>query len=108
MLWEVATLIPNRRRSRNRVPRNYNGTAGHSKTISQSATSNTGILDIHRSLEGATGTELDRDDYAGPDQPFYGHEGNSHNRMFCVSTPVDSDGVEGVRFRTRVWYDNVD
>jgi hypothetical protein len=70
--------------------------------------SNTGILDIHRPLEGATGTHVDRDDYAGPGQPFYGHEGDAFNRVFCAITPVDSDGVEGVRFRTNIWYDNIE
>ena len=68
----------------------------------------TGALDRHRALPGATTVTLDRDDYKAVGEAFYGHEGDDFNRIFCVITPMDSEGVQGLPFRTNnIWQDNV-
>lgn len=68
----------------------------------------TGPLDRHRAFPGATTVTLDRDDYKAVGEAFYGHEGDDFNRIFCVITPMDSEGVQGLPFRTNnIWQDNV-
>lgn len=64
-------------------------------------------IDLHFPLAGATGPVLDRDDYKGAGQPFNGHEGDAHNIVFCVVTPVDSNGVQGRPIITDRYQDNV-
>ena len=66
-----------------------------------------GPLDRHYPFVGATTATLDRDDYKAVGEPFHGHEGDGFNRVFCVITPVDSEGVQGVALRTTIWYDNI-
>ncbi len=66
-----------------------------------------GPLDRHFPFVGATTVTLDRDDYKAAGEPFHGHEGDGFNRVFCVITPVDSQGVQGVALRSTIWYDNI-
>jgi hypothetical protein len=66
-----------------------------------------GPLDRHFPFVGATTVTLDRDDYKAVGEPFHGHAGDGFNRVFCVITPVDSEGVQGVALRSTIWYDNI-
>ncbi|MBL7714434.1 MAG: hypothetical protein JNL01_03135 [Bdellovibrionales bacterium] len=64
-------------------------------------------LDCHFPLVGATGPSVDRDDYAGVGGPFNGREGVGDFQVFCVVTPVDSTGTQGLPVILTPYFDNV-
>ena len=64
-------------------------------------------IDCNHPLPNATGPIVYRGNYTKPGQPFYMHEGDSYNLVFCVITPVDSDGVEGIRIFGHLFLDNI-